>query len=231
MKRHFPGIHTIQVLWPGKRFAEIDTLILPHHDLRESQADIRMLGALHDVDPDELQRLAHTWPEKWGKRETPVASVLVGAPHSATPYDWPMMKQWLDRIASTHAALLVTTSRRTPRHWAAAMRQRYGDQLRLLFDPSRSTADNPYTAMLAVADRIFVTPDSVSMISEAMASNVQVVVPDWPVKQAKFQRFLDVMVQHAGLVIGSFSGTVVSRQPVWDLPQVVQQIRQQCIID
>src|ERR1700749_2478640 len=53
--------------------------------------------------------------------------------------------------------------------------------------------ENPYFGMLALADRIVVTQDSVSMISEAAATTAPVVVVELPGRSRRQGLFLKLM--------------------------------------
>ena len=73
--------------------------------------------------------------------------------------------------------LMISTSARTPRHAAreltAGLRSPF-----FLFDWHAGTADNPYLAFLAMADRFIVTGESMSMLAEACATRRPVYIFD-----------------------------------------------------
>ena len=76
-------------------------------------------------------------------------------------------------LAETGASLMITASRRTPaalRHALEALAARHGG---FFWD---GTGENPYVALLALADAIVVTADSFNMIGEAAATGVPVLV-------------------------------------------------------
>ena len=72
--------------------------------------------------------------------------------------------------------------------------------------------DNPYLAILALADRLIVSSDSVSMISEALAAGPPVEVFDLAVR--RHQPFLDTLV--AEQLVRRFSGK--SNHRSWPAP-------------
>jgi mitochondrial fission protein ELM1 len=88
--------------------------------------------------------------------------------------------------------LLITPSRRTPEAVKAVLRDGFGgDPGVYLWDEA---SDNPYRGILALSDRILVTGDSVSMVSEAVASGHPVAV--FPLKAGRRHlRFIDNLAE------------------------------------
>ena len=80
------------------------------------------------------------------------------------------------------------------------------------------TGDNPYFGMLALADMIVVTQDSVSMISEAAATSVPVMVAPLPGKSRRQGLFLKTMMDagRVRLFDGRFDAWPV--EPLNDTP-------------
>ena len=66
--------------------------------------------------------------------------------------------------------------------------------------------DNPYLGLLACADAIVVTEDSVSMVSEAVATDVPVMVASLPGRSRRIGLFLQGLID-AGR-IRTFNGRV-----------------------
>lgn len=104
----------------------------------------------------------------------PWLAVLVGGDSGAFRFDVSAARRLgeaaVSAARSTGASLLVTTSRRTPRRSADALRQTL-DLPHHFFDWHRdSTASNPYRAYLAEADAFMVTGESASMLAEAVAT-------------------------------------------------------------
>ena len=87
-------------------------------------------------------------------------------------------------------SLLITPSRRTPQIMIDLLNKEFCDKKDVfILDPH--SKDNPYFAMLSLAKRIFVTDDSVSMISEACSSGKQVfIIPLKGLNRGKSQIFI-----------------------------------------
>jgi hypothetical protein len=95
-------------------------------------------------------------------------------------------------------SLLVTPSRRTSTTVVAALGARYiSDQTVRIWD---GQPPNPYLAILALSDQLVVTSDSISMISEALATTAPVSIFRLP-GGARHERFVDNLLAK-GLVAG-----------------------------
>jgi mitochondrial fission protein ELM1 len=70
--------------------------------------------------------------------------------------------------------------------------------------------ENPYFGMLACADAILVTADSVSMVSEAVATSVPVYLLRLPGKSRRIGMFMDGLVEDGR--VRDFAGTL----DLWD---------------
>jgi hypothetical protein len=95
----------------------------------------------------------------------------------------------LRRAAAAGGTLAIVTSPRTPGDVAAAL-------VELVPPPHavhvwRAGAPNPYAALLAAADRILVTADSVSMLADACHSNAAVDVFPLPETSHSLRRIAD----------------------------------------
>ena len=101
-----------------------------------------------------------------------------------------------DRLAAwardQGAGLLVTPSRRTGADNAAILADRLTGLPARIWD---GTGENPYFGMLALADVLVVTADSVNMLSEAAATGKPVYVIGLEGGNAKFARFHRTMAE------------------------------------
>ncbi len=128
-----------------------------HLDLPLMRADAARIGAE-----------AEAWRERLAALPRPLTAVLVGGPTKPFVFDAAVTRSLIElALRSTGGAgtLYVTTSRRTPAPVVTALRQHLPASARL-FAWSAEAADNPYLALLGLADRFVVTGDSVSMMVE-----------------------------------------------------------------
>ena len=166
------AVFTIQILDPRVDPALYDLVIAPHHDGLEAANVIHTVGALNPVDDAWLARAAVDF-STLQQLPQPRTAVLVGGPHRDLALD----AGWFDGLIAQLEAvlsreggsLMITVSRRTPAAWTERLHGAFHNGCAYFWEGERD-GPNPYAGYLAHADRIFVTPDSVNMLSEACAT-------------------------------------------------------------
>ncbi len=128
---------------------------------------------LHQLDPGALTAAAAIWRDRLPALPRPWIAVLLGGDSGAAVFTIALARalaEQLDRFAAgLGGSLLLTTSPRTPPRFARALVDALSVPYHL--QPwSPELRDNPYQALLALADRLVVTAESVSMITEAVAT-------------------------------------------------------------
>lgn len=82
-----------------------------------------------------------------------------------------LMRQITDVAKKTGGAVLLTTSHRTHRRYTPIIAEHLADTPHVFYNwKTERGANNPYRAMLALADQIVVTSDSLSMTADALAT-------------------------------------------------------------
>jgi len=189
----------VQIMDPGPAGpAAFDLIAIPRHDVvTRGRNTLLITGAPHRVTPKRLEKASQAWRARFEHLPKPWIALIVGGSTRRRRFSAAMASE-LGSMASAmaHAAggsLLITTSRRTG---AAADRlladidvpnfaYRWGD-----------AGENPYLGYLAEADSIVVTGDSVSMCSEACATEKPVYVyAPRPLITAKHARFHQSLYQ------------------------------------
>ena len=128
---------------------------------------------LHKQDRARLANAAARWAARLDHLPTPRVALLLGGnsgPFVFTSAAADRLAQQLNTfVGSLNGSLLVTTSPRTPAGFARRLEQAI--EVPLFSYQWRPDAEtNPYWAFLALADRIVVTEESISMITEALAT-------------------------------------------------------------
>lgn len=121
------------------------------------------------------------WAERLASLPTPRIAVLVGGESGMFQLDADKARR-LARAANDLAAglggsLLITTSPRTPAGIASVIRETI-DVPATVYEWQPGASDNPYGAFLALADRLVVTGESISMLTEACATRRPVYIFD-----------------------------------------------------
>jgi len=172
----------VQLLDPRLDPRHWDAVIVPRHDRLRGSNVLVTLGSLHAIDDDWIaaQRLAF---RRFGELAAPRRLVLLGGPTAAAPWDARDLAAWARPLAAARAtggSLMVCASRRTPAFAADVLRDALGSALDCAWFGD-ADGPNPYPGMLAWAERIVVSPDSVNLISEACATAAPVASP-WPAR-------------------------------------------------
>ncbi|HLK23271.1 MAG TPA: mitochondrial fission ELM1 family protein [Caulobacteraceae bacterium] len=215
---------TVQIqdpLAPADRF---DLVVAMAHDAIVGANVIKVETALHDVTAERLAEAARAWTGRAPAGVGPLAGVILGDPTAGRPAAAATLLQSLRRLRASGARLVVVASRRTPEALIDALASAFaGDPGAFVWD---RTGDNPYLATLALSDRIIVTSDSVSMISEALATPHPVEVFG-AAHNARHRRFLSRL--EADGQIGPFTGGPVRErrgEPLCGLAVAVQAVRE-----
>jgi mitochondrial fission protein ELM1 len=190
------GPPVVQVQHPRMDVRRFDLVVVNRHDELAGPNIIVTRTALHRVTPARLAAAAEAWRPRFAHLKQPLVSVLVGGSNGRFRLDEAVARQLAGRLAALVRAdgvgIAVTPSRRTDpaatRALAAVLEPLGG----WVWDGS---GDNPYFGMLALADAIIVTVDSVSMISEAVATAAPVMLANLPGRSRRNSLFTDALLR------------------------------------
>ncbi|MDO5505459.1 MAG: mitochondrial fission ELM1 family protein [Pseudoxanthomonas suwonensis] len=171
------GARAVQILDPRIATRHWDAVIAPFHDGLHGSNVLQVHGSLNPVDDRWLAEARSAFSALLELPSPRVALLLGGS--SAHLRDEDAVTGWFqclgERVREAGGSLLATASRRTPPAWVAALyRARAG--VPGLFWRGDGDGPNPYPGLLACAQHIVCTPDSVNMLSEAAATRVPVQV-------------------------------------------------------
>ena len=191
----------VHVQDPRAGAGAFDLIVAMDHDRVRGPNVVRVATTLHDVTPARLVEAAEAWRTRLAGLKRPLIGVIVGGPAGRAPFGLEEGRALLAKVQAMRAAsgggLAVVPSRRTPEAVLALFAEAAkADRDLWLWRPGEG--DNPYLGVLALADRLVVTGDSVSMVSEALATPhpVEVFTP-W--LRSTQQRFL-AGLQARGLI-------------------------------
>ncbi len=184
--------HIQNPLMKPQRF---DVVVAPRHDRVSGDNVVSTIGAIHPVTPPKLAAAAPRWAPVFSDLPRPLVGVLVGGSNGRFVLDGPTMHDFATRLAELArqhgAGLVVTPSRRTGKENEAALARALAGLPAFIWD---GKGENPYLGILALADVIVVTEDSVSMTSEALATGKPVYVVRLPGDSARLRRFQDDLI-------------------------------------
>lgn len=200
----------IQVQDPGIAPSRFDAVIVPAHDGLRGANVLVTSGALHRATVARLAAARRRFA-RLDALPRPRVAVLLGGSNDAYRFDAATAGALGDRLGrlvrAAGGSALVTTSRRTDAAAAAALRQALGE---IPGEFWAGEGENPYFGFLAYADFVVVTPDSVNMVSEAVATGRPVLVAPLPGGAAKFDRF------HRAMREAGYTRPLADRLDSWD---------------
>lgn len=218
----------VQILDPRIDPRRWDLVVAPQHDALSGDNVIQTLGSLHPVDDAWLRRARHAFPAL-AALPAPRLVLLAGGPTRNATLDDAQFVDLLRMLAARARAeggsLSAIASRRTPPAWRGAIA---GVDAGLPGLRWRDTGDgtNPYAGLLAHADRIVGTPDSVNMLSEAAATGAPLFVWRPDAARGRQRRFLDALL--GGNHARAMDAALAAFQPVRlrETARVAAQVRE-----
>ncbi len=183
IKRHLnPAVKLVFIgtpQWPLDRYDLV--IATPQYALPQRENILHIPLPLHGVNADALDAARAEWAARFAHLPKPHIAVLIGG--SSGPYVFTAaaarrLVQEAGHLAQAKGgSLLVTTSARTPRPVLNVLTAQSSVPT-IVHQWQQDQSDNPFFGMLAHADEIIVTADSISMISEAIATGKPVLLFD-----------------------------------------------------
>lgn len=190
----------VAIQHPRAPLTWFDLVIIPVHDKVSGPNVLSTEGALNRVNAAALAKGAADFAEAYKDLPRPLIAVLLGGSNHRFTFDEAVGARLGGELAAVArangAGLALTASRRTdPKALAALMAKLEGAPHKLW----NGEGANPYMGLLALADHVIATEDSVSMVSEALMTGKPVHVATLTAKGngggGKFaelrQRFVD----------------------------------------
>ena len=227
VKQQNPHTRRVQIQNPGISPRHFDLVVTPMHDNLRGMNVIQTIGALHRVTPEKLAAEGQLLAPSVASLPRPFIGVLMGGANAVYRFDSGEARVLVSELAR-HASMsggsvLVTPSRRTGEANIADIRAGLASIPGFVWD---GTGANPYYGILALADVILVTGDSVNMVTEACASGHPVYIYDLPGGSAKFHRFHQALVLrgYARRYAGSLEAAPVNR--LYEMTRIARAVAQ-----
>lgn len=221
-----PGRRLVQVQHPRIEPKRFDVIVVNRHDGLTGPNVVVTRTALHRASPKRLADAAEQWRTRMEHLPRPLVAVLVGGSNGRFRLDRAVAEQLGAQLAGMMRAdrvgLALTPSRRTSAEARAALAAAVEPLGGWVWDMA---GDNPYFGLLALADAIVVTEDSVSMVSEAAATRAPVMLASLPGRSRRIRLFNRLLEEDGR--IRPFAGRL-ERWPVTpidDTPAAGQDVR------
>jgi mitochondrial fission protein ELM1 len=220
------SLPVVQVQHPRMDPRRFDLVVVNRHDDLTGPNVVVTRTALHRVTTERLAEAAATWRDRFAGLPRPLAAVLVGGSNGRLRLDRPVGAALAEQLAAMmrrdRVGLVLTPSRRTDPEVVAALRARLAPEGAWVWD---MRGDNPYFGMLALADLIVVTEDSVSMVSEAVATPAPVLLAGLPGASKRQAIFRDALLAEGRIRLFAGRAERWPTMPLNDTPMAAAELR------
>jgi mitochondrial fission protein ELM1 len=189
-----PGRKVVTIQNPRMNVNKFDLVFASRHDGIAGPNVMITRTALHRVTAARLQAEAEIWRPVFASLNRPLMAVLLGGSNGRYRFDAKAGSAFADQLVGMMRAdkvgLVITPSRRTDPEVVRILRDTLGPLGAWIWD---GIGVNPYFGMLGVADGIIVSADSVSMVSEAVATDKPVMLLRLDGKSSRIGAFMDML--------------------------------------
>ena len=209
---------TIQILAPECSARYFDWVICPQHDRLRGPNVLTSLGAIHTIESQLSPNC----------NQCDALLVLLGQASKNAPWTTNQLRALLADLRTWPGPIYLSTSRRSGFDIDALIAASpLSGHARVEIYRAGDAAPNPYMRWLLSAGKIVVTPDSVNMISEAMATRAQLLVPWQASAHGKIARFFQTnQARLQGFDANSFSREQTPAAPHADCEALAQLLKQ-----
>lgn len=204
VKRASDRTFTVILKDPRTGAGAADLIWVPEHDRLRGPNVIATQTGPHRISAERLAAARAEPDSRLATLPEPRVAVLAGGDsrhHRFSAKDAERLASGLEDVVASGASLMITASRRTPEALARRLGALARESRGFCWD---GTGENPYVAMLALADYIVVTADSTNMIGEAAATGAPLLVFEPSGGHVKISAFIAALT-HRGIV-RPFSG-------------------------
>ena len=189
LKKKNDKIFTIHIQDPKVSFKNFDLIIAPKHDNLIGENVINSKGAIHYITKDEIEKANSYLSDKIKNKK--IVSLILGGPNKYYNFSNEELTKIFNKVRSNFISIgykiIIIPSMRTPKRIIDLANKEFLSDGYVV----NSVDKQAYLASLALANKIVVTCDSTSMISEAAASGKPIFVAHMRPKMNnyRFERF------------------------------------------
>ena len=184
-------IFTIHIQDPKVDYKHFDYIVAPEHDAIEGENVINTKGAIHYLTEQEIFENKEYLNSFIKKDSRKIWTLIMGGPTKYYDYSSKNIKDifsMFNNLLEKHDfQLVVIPSMRTPLNTINYAKEFFGENHTIIMNVDKKA----YLSALAISEKIVVTCDSSSMISEAALTGKPVYVANIPPKKndKRFQKF------------------------------------------
>lgn len=221
------GARSVQILDPRIDPRHWDAVVVPEHDALRGTNVVTTLGSLHEVNADWLAQARAQFPQ-FAALPSPRTLLLLGGPIANAPLDAAWWGRTLESLRALQqrdgGSVSICASPRTPAWLAAAARSDLSDLPGARWLDANDGA-NPYAGLLGWAEHIVVSPDSVNMLSEAIATSASVRVALPELARGRHALFLRALIEGGRIQPLDADNATANTMPVIELPHLASRVR------
>lgn len=220
------GRCVVQVQNPRIDPFRFDLVVVNRHDEMTGPNVLVTRTALHRVTPERLTEAAATWSTRLAHLPRPLVAVLIGGTNGRFRLDKAvgegLAAQLVTMMRADRVGVALTPSRRTDPAVTEALARALVPLGGWVWDGS---GENPYFGLLALADAIVATEDSVSMVSEAVATRAPVMLAPLPGRSRRIGLFTRGLVADKRVRIFAGRCEIWPVEPINDTPSAAAEMR------
>jgi mitochondrial fission protein ELM1 len=186
-----PDRKIIAIQHPRMDIRKFSLVIVNPHDGLTGPNVLIVRTALHRITEERLAAARMHWADRFAHLPRPLVAVLLGGSNGRFRLTTRVAADLAARLAEMarrdQVGLVVTPSRRTDPTVTRLFAEMLNPLGAWVWD---GTGENPYFGMLALSDMIIVTEDSVSMVSEAVATTAPVMLARLPGRSRRIGQFM-----------------------------------------
>ena len=207
---------------PRVRHSDFDLVAVPAHDPARGANILVTTASPNRITPERLAAARQQFAFL-GDLPGPRVAVLIGGTSKAHRMTPAVMQTLCADLKQLKAGLMITASRRTGEAERALLISSFANNPDVFFWDG--AGENPYFGMLAWADYILVTEDSVSMLSEAATTGKPVYIIALEGGSARISRFHETLKNQG--IARPFAGRLEpwSYPPLRDAQKVAEAIK------
>lgn len=209
----------VQILDSGLAPRHFAAVVCPAHDGLSGENVVPTLGSVHRITPALLTQGRAAWEAQFAPLPGPRIAVLLGGATKRRAVTADGIDALAADLLRLDGSLMITASRRTGAENIARLRAALPEAW--FWD---GVGANPYTGMLAWADAVIVSDDSINMMSEAASTPAPVAI--WPLlnESGKIAAFRETL--YAKALADPFTDTLPERHtpPLAETPRAARKV-------
>lgn len=197
VKRKSKGsVFSVFVQSPVIDAKHFDLICVPAHDTLRGRNVLATLTGPNSLTREALAAARDEFTPLFAALPRPLLGIIIGGANAVFTMGLSEIDAIADQLLALHAAgghgMAITCSRRTGPVLEKRLRERLADVPAYIWD---GTGKNPYFGILAHAETLMVTCDSVNMVGDAAFTGTPVYMFPLPGGSDKFSRFHEGMIE------------------------------------